>query len=106
MMANGTPPARMRKEKAQAAIFRSIDSGSTWHQLAGGLPKSMERMVWDLSVDPNEPTISMPAPARRKGNVPRTQRRGARLTSRDRGDTWEQIYEGSNTVRSVSVGLS
>ena len=105
--ANGTPPAWMRKERAQAAIFRSIDSGSTWHQLAGGLPKSMERMVWNLSVDPNEPGHLYAGTGEAQGQ--RSQdvaTRGGVLASRDRGDTWEQIYEGSNTVRSVCIGLS
>jgi hypothetical protein len=103
--ANGTPPAWMRKEKAQAAIFRSIDSGSTWQQLTGGLPESMERMVWNLSVDPNEPhhlyAATGEAQGQRSENV---TTRGGVLASMNCGDMWEQIYEGPNTVRSVCVG--
>ena len=105
--ANGTPPAWMRKERAQAAIFRSSDSGSTWHQLTGGLPASMERMVWNLSVDPNEPDHLYAGTGEAQGQ--RSQdaaTRGGVLASRDRGDSWDQIYEGANTVRSVCVGLS
>ena len=53
--ANGTPPAWMRKKKLNRAIFRSLDYGQNWHQLTRGLPLSMERMVWNLSVDPENP---------------------------------------------------
>jgi hypothetical protein len=67
----------------------------------------MERMVWNLSVDPNEPDHLYAGTGEAQGQ--RSQNaatRGGILASRDRGDTWEQIYEGSNTVRSVCVGLS
>lgn len=105
--ANGTPPAWLRQERAQAAIFRSIDSGSTWQQLAGGLPRSMERMVWNLSVDPNEPDHLYAATGEAQGHRSENiAARGGVLASTDRGDTWKQIYEGPNTVRSVCVGSS
>jgi photosystem II stability/assembly factor-like uncharacterized protein len=104
--ANGTPPAWMRKEKAQSAIFRSLDYGQNWHQLTRGLPLSMERMVWNLSVDPENPDHLYAGTGEAQDQ--RTESvatRGGVLVSRDRGNTWTQIYEGPNTVRSVCVGI-
>jgi photosystem II stability/assembly factor-like uncharacterized protein len=104
--ANGTPPAWMRKEKAQSAIFRSLDQGRSWQRLTGGLPQSMERMVWNLSVDPNYPDHlyagTGEAQDQRDESV---ATHGAVWFSTNRGDTWQQIYEGPNTVRSVCVGF-
>jgi photosystem II stability/assembly factor-like uncharacterized protein len=104
--ANGTPPAWMRKEKAQSAIFRSLDCGRSWHQLAGGLPESMERMIWNLSVDPNNPNHLYAGTGEAQGQrSENATTRGGVWLSRDRGERWERIYEGPNTIRSVCVGL-
>src|SRR5262245_30842639 len=103
--ANGTPPAWMRKEKAQSAMFRSLDGGVSWQQLAGGLPASMERMIWNLSVDPDAADHlyagTGEAQGQRSENV---SSRGAVWVSKDRGDHWQMIYEGPSTIRSVAVG--
>lgn len=104
--ANGTPPAWMRQEKAQAALFRSLDHGQSWHQLTGGLPDSMEKMIWNLSVDPNQQEHLYAGTGEAQGQRSEEDKtRGGVLLSRDRGGRWEQIYEGPNTVRSVCVGL-
>ena len=103
--ANGTPPAWMRKEKAQSAIFRSLDCAVSWQQLTGGLPASMERMIWNLSVDGDNPDHLYAGTGEAQGQ--RTEdsaSRGSVWLSRDRGDTWAQIYQGPNTIRSVCVG--
>ncbi len=86
--ANGTPPAWMRKEKAQSAIFRSLDCGVSWQQLTGGLPASMERMIWNLSVDGDNPDHLYAATGEAQGQ--RTEdsvSRGSIWLSRNRGDT-------------------
>jgi photosystem II stability/assembly factor-like uncharacterized protein len=105
--ANGTPPAWIRKEKAQSAIFRSLDCGASWQQLTGGLPASMERMIWNLSVDPDAPDDlyagTGEAQGQRSENV---SSRGAVWMSKDRGDHWQTIYEVPNTIRSVAVGVA
>jgi photosystem II stability/assembly factor-like uncharacterized protein len=96
----------MRKEKAQSAVFRSLDQGQSWHQLTGGLPQSMERMVWNLGVDPNYPDHlyagTGEAQDQRNESV---ATHGAVWFSTNRGDTWQQICEAPNTVRSVCVGF-
>ena len=105
--ANGTPPAWMRKEKAQSAIFRSLDGAVSWQQLTGGLPASMERMIWNLSVDPENPDRLYAGTGEAQGQ--RTEdapTRGGVWLSRNRGDAWEQIYEGPKTIRSVCVGIA
>lgn len=105
--ANGTPPAWIRKGKAQSAIFRSLDCGASWQQLTGGLPASMERMIWNLSVDPDAPDDlyagTGEAQGQRSENV---STRGAVWMSQDRGDHWQTIYQGPNTIRSVAVGMA
>jgi photosystem II stability/assembly factor-like uncharacterized protein len=105
--ANGTPPAWIRKEKAQSAIFRSLDHGASWQQLSGGLPVSMERMIWNLAADPDDPDHlyagTGEAQGQRSENV---SSRGAVWLSPDRGEHWRMIYEGPNTIRSVAVGMA
>ena len=104
--ANGTPPAWMRKERAQSAIFRSLDYGMSWHQLTGGLPDSMERMIWNLSVDPDNPDHLYAGTGEAQGQrSENTDSRGGVWLSTNRGDSWTPIYDGPNTVRSVCVGL-
>ncbi|HSE87692.1 MAG TPA: hypothetical protein VLJ79_15820 [Candidatus Binatia bacterium] len=104
--ANGTPPAWMRKEKAQSAIFRSLDQGRSWHQLTGGLPQSMERMIWNLSADPNNPDhLYAGAGEAQDQRNESVATHGAVWFSTNRGDNWQQIYEGPNTVRSVCAGF-
>jgi photosystem II stability/assembly factor-like uncharacterized protein len=104
--ANGTPPAWIRKGKAQSAIFRSLDHGVSWHQLTGGLPESMEQMIWNLSLDPDNPDHLYAATGEAQGQrSENADSRGAVWLSTNRGDSWKPIYEGPDTVRSVCVGL-
>ena len=104
--ANGTPPSWRRQGKAQAAIFRSSDNGLTWNQLTDGLPESMERMVWNLTVDSNNPEHLYAGTGEAQDQ--RTESaisRGGVWFSANRGATWNQVYESPNTVRSVGVGV-
>ena len=104
--ANGTPPAWMRKEGAQSALFRSLDHGKTWQRLGGGLPDSMERMIWNLSADPDDSDYVFAGTGEAQGQrSENSETRGAVWLSKDRGDSWRQIYQGPNTIRSVCVGV-
>jgi photosystem II stability/assembly factor-like uncharacterized protein len=103
--ANGTPPAWLRKERAQSAIFRSLDHGKSWRQLGGGLPQSMERMIWNLTTDPDHPDHLYAGTGEARGQRSEDGKtRGAIWLSQDSGESWQTIYETANTVRSVCVG--
>jgi hypothetical protein len=104
--ANGTPPAWMRKERAQSAIFRSLDCGASWQQLTGGLPQSMERMIWNLCADPDELDHLYAGTGEAQGQrSENASSRGSVWTSTDRGDSWREIYQSPNTIRTVAVGV-
>jgi hypothetical protein len=87
-------------------MFRSLDHGVSWHQLTGGLPESMEQMIWNLSVDPENPDHLYAGTGEAQGQRSENSvARGGVWLSTNRGDSWQPIYEGPNTVRSVCVGL-
>lgn len=99
---NGSPPSWLRAGGAQCAIFRSRDSGLTWHQLGGGLADSMEHMVWNLVGDPaDERRLYAGAGdySRYRSDVVG----GEVWVSEDLGDTWMQIHSGPRPVRSLCV---
>jgi hypothetical protein len=78
----------------------------SWHQITGGLPDSMERMIWNLSVDPDNPDHLYADTGEAQGQrSENTDSRGGVWLSTNRGDSWTPIYDGPNTVRSVCVGL-
>ena len=89
--ANGSPPSWIRDGGAKSAIYRSEDGARTWQQLTGGLPESLEPMVWGLVGDPVDDARLYAA----IGN--------GVWHSDDRGDSWGQIYEGSSALRTLSV---
>jgi hypothetical protein len=66
----------------------------------------MERMIWNLSVAPDNADHLYAGTGEAQGQrSENAATRGGVWLSTDRGDRWEQIYEGSNTVRCVGVGL-
>lgn len=89
--ANGSPPSWIRDGGAKSAIYRSEDGARTWQQLTGGLPDSLEPMVWGLVGDPVEDARLYAA----IGN--------GVWQSANRGDAWDQIYEGSSALRTLRV---
>lgn len=104
--ANGTPPAWMRATKAESAIFRSDDSGLSWQQLGGGLPSSMERMVWNVVGDPLDENRLYAATGDYSPNLPKAAVPGGDVwVSADRGDTWARVHEASAPVRKLCVAL-
>jgi photosystem II stability/assembly factor-like uncharacterized protein len=104
--ANGTPPAWMRDTRAESAIFRSQDNGMSWQQLGGGLPSSMERMIWNVVGDPLDEARLYAGTGDYAPNVPKGAVAGGEVwSSTDRGDTWTRIYNASSPVRKVCVAL-
>ncbi len=104
--ANGTPPAWLRPGKAQSAIYRSNDFGQTWHQLGGGLPDSMERMVWTIVRDPQDNDSVYASIGDYSPNLSKSEiGYGEVWTSHDRGEHWHELYKGPSPIRSVCVGL-
>ncbi len=104
--ANGTPPAWLRVGKAQAAIYRSNDYGLSWHQLGGGLPETMERMVWTIVRDPQDNDTVYACMGDYSLNFTKGEVvHGEVWTSHDRGDHWQKVFEGQSPIRSVCVGL-
>ncbi len=104
--ANGTPPAWRRQEKAQAAIYRSNDSGLSWHLLNGGLHENMERMVWSIFRDPQDDdsiyaSIGDYTPHLSDGETGY----GEVWSSHDRGNRWQKIHRGEGPIRSVCVDI-
>jgi photosystem II stability/assembly factor-like uncharacterized protein len=90
--ANGSPPSWIRDGGAKSAIYRSEDGARTWQQLTGDLPDSLEQMVWGLVGDPEDDARLYAA----IGN--------GVWQSANRGDAWDQIYEGSSPLRTLRVG--
>jgi photosystem II stability/assembly factor-like uncharacterized protein len=89
--ANGSPPSWIRDGGSRSAIYRSDDGARTWQQLTGGLADALEPMVWGVAGDPTDD-------ARVYAAI------GAGVWhSANRGDSWDQIYEGSSTLRTLCV---
>lgn len=102
--ARGSPPAWLRPTGAEAAIYRSEDGGLTWGQLGGGLPSSLERMVWGLAEDPVDEGRLYAALADYPSNLREGATAGGEVwASLDQGDTWTAVYETASPVHSLCV---
>ena len=105
--ANGNPPAWMRPGRAESAIFRSNDNGVTWQQLRGGLPESMEHMIWDFVGDPEDQNCLYAGTGHYSPNLSSSDKSDGEVWfSADRGDHWEPVYEGPGPIRSLAIALS
>ncbi|HEY3117459.1 MAG TPA: hypothetical protein VGK54_12020 [Chloroflexota bacterium] len=89
--ANGSPPSWIRDGGSKSAIYRSEDGARSWQQMTGGLGNSLEPMVWGLVGDPEDDSRLYAAIGT------------GVWASDDRGDSWDQIYDGSSALRTLSV---
>jgi photosystem II stability/assembly factor-like uncharacterized protein len=105
--ANGSPPSWMRATRAESALFRSQDGGLRWQQLGGGLPASMERMIWSVVGDPLDDARLYAAAGDYGSHVPEGQTIGGEVwMSPDRGDTWTKVYESASPIRKLCVSAT
>ncbi len=76
-------------------LFKSIDGGSTWHQLTGGLPKDLSQI--HLAIAPSNPKrlYASLATASGKLNVYRSD---------DAGDSWMQITDDPRPAGRIGGG--
>jgi photosystem II stability/assembly factor-like uncharacterized protein len=104
--ANGSPPSWLRDTGAEAAIYRSTDTGLSWQQLRGGLPESCTRMVCGLVGDPRDEArlyagISDHETYARQGATVG----GEVWMTPDGGDTWSLVYETATPFQKLCVAL-
>ncbi|MEK6405943.1 MAG: hypothetical protein AABN34_03155 [Acidobacteriota bacterium] len=80
-------PWRFDSGGGQTAIYKSIDSGTTWKKLTNGLPKSpMDRIGIAISRS-NPMTVYMITETKTEGNL---------FRSDDRGETWRMVHNDPN----------
>jgi photosystem II stability/assembly factor-like uncharacterized protein len=78
-----------RSTKANAALMRTVDSGASWQQLAGGLPRPLESMVECIEFDAESPDNVFVA----------TGGEGARYIKLDRGEIFHSSDGGDNWAK-------
>jgi len=101
-------PARENLVYAATArgFYRSEDNGLSWHQLGGGLPGTMERMIWNVVGDPSDDARLYAGAGDYAANLPKGVSPGGEIwATADRGATWNRVYEASSPVRKVCVTL-
>ena len=89
-------------EGAGGGLYKSIDGGTTWHQLAGGLPKN--GVQFDLAIAPSQPsrlyvtlsTTDKAGYASGKGN--------GLYRSDDAGATWTSITTDERPLMKIGGG--
>jgi photosystem II stability/assembly factor-like uncharacterized protein len=87
--ADKSPGSWNRPEHARGAVFRSFDSGESWHQVGKGLPAEMQENVWAVARHPSDPDSAFVGLGRaRTGN---NDTPGTVLVTHDRGDSWDRL---------------
>jgi len=80
-------PWRFDSGGGQTALYKSIDSGTTWKKLTNGLPKTpMDRIGIAISRS-NPMTVYMITETKTEGNL---------FRSDDRGDSWRMVHNDPN----------
>jgi photosystem II stability/assembly factor-like uncharacterized protein len=102
--ANGTPPNWLRETHAESAVFRSDDEGESWRQLGGGLPASMELMLWNIAGDPEDAARLYAAAGDWARNLAAGDGGGGEVwASVDGGDSWRRVVQAGSPVNKVCV---
>ena len=85
-----------RPQRAEGAIFRSVNLADSWERVGVGrcLPDHMTQMVWALVQNPTDPSIvyaGLGAVSRGRSADPNQHGSGDILVTHDRGDTWQRL---------------
>lgn len=80
-------PWRFDSGGGQTALYKSIDSGTTWKKLTNGLPKTAMDRIGIAVARSNPMTVYMITETKTEGNL---------FRSDDRGETWRMVHNDPN----------
>ena len=80
-------PWRFDSGGGQTALYKSIDSGTTWKRLTNGLPKTPMDRIGIAIARSNPMTVYMITETKTEGNL---------FRSDDRGDSWRMVHNDPN----------
>ncbi len=80
-------PWRFDSGGGQTALYKSIDSGTTWKKLTNGLPKTPMDRIGIAIARSNPMTVYMITETKTEGNL---------FRSDDRGETWRMVHNDPN----------
>lgn len=80
-------PWRFDSGGGQTALYKSIDSGTTWKKLTNGLPKTPMDRIGIAIARSNPMTVYMITETTTEGNL---------FRSDDRGETWRMVHNDPN----------
>jgi photosystem II stability/assembly factor-like uncharacterized protein len=80
-------PWRFDSGGGQTALYKSIDSGTTWRKLTNGLPKTPMDRIGIAIARSNPMTVYMITETKTEGNL---------FRSDDRGETWRMVHNDPN----------
>jgi photosystem II stability/assembly factor-like uncharacterized protein len=102
-VAQDPPPLWLnRPHKANGALMRSTDGGSSWDQLTNGLPSPFQSMVECIEFDPAEPDHVFVGTGGEGARFIKLED-GEIFHSSDRGDHWEKVPLHFPIIYSLAV---
>ena len=91
-----------RPTKANGALMRSSDGGSTWQQLAGGFPAPLESMVECIEFDPQVPDHVFVGTGGEGARYIKLDK-GEIFHSGDGGDNWQKLPFGFPIIYALAL---
>ena len=93
----------------ERGIFKTVDGGKSWQQLAGGLPDDGKTGASDLKMDPRDPNVLYAAMWERLRQPYRFDSGGPNggvFKSTDAGKTWKKLTAGLPSGPTGKIGLA